>query len=262
MLFLLKMRFRIKPTQNQILMKKLFYIAIIFSLLSCSNNNSKKDTSVKTDTSNFHIAGAMKNVMWKGELGGIIRFDTIQNKKGLYGLGPESYLTGELLINDGLTYVSRVLTDTSMTVEQTDTVSAPFFVYANVNDWKEVTLPNGIHNIETIEKFINEQTKDAKRPFAFKLIGEVEKVDIHIQNLPKGTKVSSPKEAHQGQTNYEISDRAVEIIGFFSTEHQAVFTHHDTYVHMHLITQDKKAMGHLDAVEIDAKRMKLYLPVE
>ena len=39
--------------------------------------------------------------MWKGELSGTINLDTISNKKGLYGLGPESYLTGELLINNG-----------------------------------------------------------------------------------------------------------------------------------------------------------------
>lgn len=81
---------------------------------------------------------------------------------------------------------------------------------------------------------------------------------IHIQNLPEGTKVSSPQEAHQGQTNYELFNENVEIVGFFSTQHKGVFTHHDSYVHMHLITKDESKMGHVDELEI--RKLKLYLP--
>jgi len=72
--------------------------------------------------------------------------------------------------------------------------------------------------------------------FKFKLIGQVSSAIIHIQSLPKGTKVSSPDEAHQGQTNYNIANEDPEIIGFFSTEHTGVFIYHDSYLHMHLIT--------------------------
>lgn len=70
--------------------------------------------------------------------------------------------------------------------------------------------------------------------------------------------MSSPKEAHQSQMNYELKNEDVEIIGFFSTEHQGIFTHHDSYLHMHLITKDIKKMGHLD--EITFGDMTLYLP--
>jgi acetolactate decarboxylase len=73
--------------------------------------------------------------------------------------------------------------------------------------------------------------------------------------------VSSPAEAHQGQVNYSVNDEQVEIIGFFSTEHKTIFTHHDTFLHMHLITADRQQMGHLDEVLL-GKGMKLYLPVE
>ena len=200
----------------------------------------------------------MKNVMWKGELSGSINLDTISNKKGLYGLGPKSYLTGELLINDGQSYVSRVTSDSTMAVQKTFSVSAPFFVYANVTKWIEIELGSEIKKIKDIEKLVDEITIDLKRPFAFKLIGNVSKAVIHIQNLPKGTKVTSPTDAHQGQTNYKLKNEEVTIIGFFSTEHKGVFTHHDSNIHMHLITNNESKMGHLDEVEIE--NMKLYLP--
>lgn len=76
-----------------------------------------------------------------------------------------------------------------------------------------------------------------------------------------GTPVSSPAEAHQGQVNYQLNDEMSEILGFFSTSHKAVFTHHDTFLHMHLITKDRKKMGHLDEVLFSPGSVRLFLPV-
>ena len=131
-------------------------------------------------------------------------------------------------------------------------------VYGNVTEWNEIELPNDIKTIQVLEKVIDDKTSDFKRPFAFKLIGHVSSVIIHIQNLLKGTKFSTPNEAHQGQTNYNITNEDAEIVGFFSTEHKGVLTHHDSFLHMHLITKDESKMGHLD--ELKVEKMKLYLP--
>jgi acetolactate decarboxylase len=119
-------------------------------------------------------------------------------------------------------------------------------------------VPSKVESIQEVEKLIDDKTSDFKRPFAFKLIGHASKAIIHLQHLPEGAKVSSPDEAHQGQINYAIEEEDVEIIGFFSTEHKGVFTHHDSFVHLHLITADEQKMGHVDELEIG--KMKLYLP--
>lgn len=227
------------------------FTLLSFCLLSCNSKQSETYPDMQ-------IVGAMKNVMWKGELGASINLDTISNKTGLYGIGPESYLTGELLINDGKSYVSHVTSDSTMSVEKRFDVSAPFFVYTNVNTWNKIDLPADIKSIQDIQEFIDQNTKDFKRPFAFKLKGLAANAIIHSQNLPSGMKVTSPEDAHQGQTNFTLQNEEVEIIGFFSTEHKGIFTHHDSYLHMHLITTDESKMGHLDELEIG--EMKLYLP--
>lgn len=221
-------------------------------------NSSQKETEDTKTYPDLEIAGAMRDVMWKGELGSKINLDTITDKKGLYGLGPESYLTGELLINDGISYVSKVTSDSTMSVEKTFDVSAPFFVYAKVSEWSEIDLPATVKSMQDLEKYIDEQTAEYKRPFAFKVKGRVSKASIHIQNLPKGTTVSSPDEAHQGQISYELQNEEVTVIGFFSTAHKGVFTHHDSFLHMHSINKDEDKMGHLDEMVIG--EMKLYLP--
>jgi len=226
--------------------------------LSCHSSKKENHSNGIDSYPNITIVGAMKNVMWKGELGNNINLDTISNKTGLYGLGPSSYLTGELLINNGKSYVSKVTSNSTMTVKKTFEVSAPFFVYGNVSEWHEIELPPNVKTIKDLETFIDDKTADFKRPFAFKLIGQASSAQIHIQNLPEGTKVSSPDDAHQGQTNYDLVNKEVDIVGFFSTKHQGVFTHHDSYLHMHLITQDEGEMGHLDVLEIG--KMTLFLP--
>jgi len=238
--------------------KQLAFGLLTIGLIRCNSIPKEKNTQETETYPHIKIVGAMKNVMWKGELGSSIDLDTISDKYGLYGLGPVSYLKGEVLINNGKSYVSKVTSDTTMTVEKTFKTSAPFFVYGNVTEWNEIVLPSDVKTIQDLEKFIDDKTTEFKRPFAFTLIGQVSSAIIHIQNLPEGTKVSSPDEAHQGQTNYNIVNEDAEIIGFFSTEHKGVFTHHDSFLHMHLITKDESKMGHLDKVEIG--EMKLYLP--
>ena len=226
----------------------------ILTLTSCSK--------AQQTTSEVKIVGKMKNVMWKGQLYGSINLDTIANKTNLYGLGPVEYLTGEILIIDGKSYKSTVTSDTTMKVEETYDIKAPFFGYANISKWTEQTLPDSIQTIQQLETYLDIVTKNSPRPFMFKLTGTVEQATIHIVNLPKGSKVSSPDEAHQGQKNYELKNAQAEIIGFFSTEHKAIFTHHHTYLHMHLITTDRQKMGHLDEVLFKKGTMKLFLPTE
>ena len=235
--------------------KKLAYIFLILFCFSCKSNTEEKQSNTYSDVVSV---AAMKDVMWKGELFSKIKLDTIKPKNGLYGLGPEAYLRGEIVINNGKTYVSRILTDSTMAVNEISNAEAPFFVYANVTKWSKIKLPSSVKSIKDLESFIDNNTKDQKRPFAFKLDGSISKATIHIQNLPKGTKVSSPKEAHQGQINYQLESEDVEIIGFFSTEHQGIFTHHDSFLHMHLISKDKTKMGHLDDVVFN--EMSLLLP--
>lgn len=238
--------------------KQLAFGLLTIVLISCNSTQKEKSAKETATYPDIKIVGAMKNVMWKGEFGSSIDLDTISNKNGLYGLGPVSYLTGELLINNGKSYVSRVTSDSTMTVEKTFDTSAPFFVYGNVTEWNEMELPPDVKTIQDLQNYIEYKTTETKRPFAFKLIGQVSSAIIHVQNLPEGTKVSTPNDAHQGQTNYDLENEDAEIIGFFSTEHKGVFTHHDSFLHMHLITKDESKMGHVDQLTIG--EMKLYLP--
>lgn len=244
-----------KRQRRRMNLKTIFLTLVVFNIISCSSEAQHPAHKVT-------IVGQMKNVMWKGELQGNISLDTIFNKAHLYGLGPVEYLSGEILIIDGKSYRSSVTSDTTMKVEETFNIKAPFFGYTNISKWTERVLPGDIQTIQQLETWLDRITKNSPRPFMFRLSGMVERAIIHIVNLPAGSVVNSPDDAHKGQVNYRINNEQADIIGFFSTEHKAIFTHHDTFLHMHLLTDDRQKMGHLDDVLFKKGAMKLYLPVE
>ena len=246
------------PIKLKSLILKSIVTLLFTGMVSCNIKEKKKELGQTYP--DIHVVGAMKDAMWKGELYSKIDLDTIRNKNGLYGLGPQTQLTAELLIIDGKSYVSKVVSDSTMTVQETYKTGAPFFVFGNVKEWKSEKIPETITDMKALETFVDEQSKEMKRPFAFKVSGTVSDATIHIQNLPPNSKVSSPQEAHVGQTDYTLLDEAVDIVGFFSTEHQTVFTHHDTFMHLHLITQDRSKMGHLDHASFE--NITLYLPMK
>jgi acetolactate decarboxylase len=234
--------------------RMLFFILIVFTS-ACAPSEKRPDNAVK-------VAGAMRSVMWKGQLNSTILLDTIAEKTHLYGLGPAEYLTGELMIIDGRSYRSFLRQDSVMSVEETYNTGAPFFVYAHINEWIEHQLPDSIRSIQQLDDYLDATTRDAIRPFAFRLTGTIESATIHVVNLPKGSTINSPAEAHQGQRNFVISNEPCDIIGFFSTSHKSVFTHHDSNVHMHLITADKQKMGHVDKLTFTKGTARLYLPTK
>ena len=205
------------------------------------------------------ISGSMHQVMQVGELFPTIDLDTIKTRTRLYGLGPVEYLRGEIMILDGKSYVSAVTAPSRMKVDSTFKAKAPFFVYTHVDAWDETTLPDSVIDDKSLENYLVKVGINLSKPFAFKISGSVVTAKIHVVNLPKGSAVKSSTDAHKGQVDFRVTNKSADVIGFFSMEHQGIFTHHSSYVHMHLLTRDKMLMGHVDALTLK-KGAKIYLP--
>ena len=241
------------PWKNNISTIQLTFI-VIFWVATFPDQNifAQNNTSVQ-------IVGQLKDVMWKGELSGKINVDTIGNKSHLYGFGPLGYLRGEILILDGIAYQSTALNSQEMKVEQKENILAPFFAYANIQNWNTISLPEELSNLNDLEYFLDSICADREMPFFFKISGNIDSANIHVVNLPEGIKVRSPEEAHQGIVHYDLGNSEVHIIGFYSRNHQTIFTHHDTNMHLHLITCDLKKMGHLESLSFNPQRIKFFI---
>ena len=231
------------------MLKNITYIFSVLLFASCTKS---------TNTSSIKVVGEMRDVMWKGDLEGKIATDSL-NSKETYGLGPIEFLKGEIVVFEGQSYVSKVVDSISHEVNKVPSVSAPFFVYSTNSDLKVVELTPGNYSLKKIEELIDSVYKHYDQPLLIRIDGVFNKMKLHSVNLPDGNTVSSPDEAHQGLTQYDFKNISGSLIGFFSRNHKAVFTHHDSFFHAHFISDDREVLGHIDELNLDSSQIKLQV---
>ena len=223
------------------------YILFVIFLVSCNSS---------TSTSSVKVLGEMRDVMWKGDLKGKIATDSLNNKE-TYGLGPIEFLKGEIVVFEGQTFVSKVIDSVSHQVTKTPSVTAPFFVYSTNSDLKVVEFTLDNYSLKEIEEQIDSVYKNYDQPLLIRIEGVFNKMKLHSVNLPEGKQVSSPDEAHQGLTQYELNGISGSLIGFFSRHHKAVFTHHDSFFHAHFISDDRQVLGHIDELDFNSSNVTI-----
>ena len=206
--------------------------------------------------------GKMMRVHRDGDASPRVELTKLAELPGAFAIGPLAGLRGEITALDGVAYVARVEGGKPV-VENDWKRQAPFLVYGHVTAWKEVPLPATVQTPKDLESLLPEAAREAglnpAAPFPFKLHVPGGEFDYHIiNNTEEGYQVSRP---HQElMTHLQIHDRAAKVIGVYSTEHAGVFTHHGETTHIHVVSEDGKDAGHLDAATI-GEGAKLYLPV-
>ncbi len=206
------------------------------------------------------FAGAMRNVHQQGDLAAYLDTASLRGLKGLYALGPVEGLKGEITIFDGKPAVSTVRD--GMPAVGEGWPKACFLVYAQMERWQTVGLPKGVESLEHLQVFVRKSAKqaglDTDKSFPFLLTGAPKRVTYHIVWKTDG--LPHTKELHaKAKRPFEVTEREVQMVGFYSDKHHGVFTHHDTDIHVHARTTDGKDAGHVDAAEL-VPGMTLHLP--
>jgi acetolactate decarboxylase len=185
-------------------------------------------------------------------------------KNNLFGLGPFGKMQGEITIVDGKPMIAQVKADGSLLVNQIWQAEAPFFVYSNVSDWVSFELNVKVENLtdlqQAIERVAIQKGYSLNSPFAFRIVGQINELTTHVV-LPRSSEIPG-YQSGKNQVNYTYQNSLGELIGFYSQQHQGIFTHKDSYVHVHYVSDDMTIMGHVDKLLITGQRLKLLLPAK
>lgn len=200
--------------------------------------------------------------MHKGELSAQIDLSELKNTEHLYALGAVENLKGEILILDGKPFISSVQNQ-ELTISNSFDCKATLLVYASVNKWKSYVIPNSVITYNDLENHIDKIATnngiDTDEPFPFLLNGTAKSFSWHVINWKDGdSEHSHEKHIKSGIHNTELNQN-VEILGFYSNSHHAIFTHHTTNMHLHVKTTNDSISGHVDDLTLD-KGMTLKLP--
>lgn len=245
---LVKMKF-----QNIISISALIFIA----LYACSTQPTKDQ--------GFKVAykGALKNIMHKGDLSAQADLKDFKDTIHMYALGAVENLKGEILILDSQPYISSVQNE-ELTITHSFDHKATLLVYATVDEWTSITIPNHVATYNDLEKYIEQAAADegidTDQPFPFIISGRIRSFDWHVINWKDGDTEHSHEKHITSGPHGTLMDQDVEILGFYSDSHHAVFTHHTTDMHLHVKTMDGSLSGHLDGLTM-GEGMILQLPV-
>ena len=237
-------------------MNKTVYIAILAILVIAFISCRDKDNEVFPIEVKYF--GALSTIM-SGDISSTISLDSLRAKEHLYAIGAIGNLKGEIQIFDSNPSNSFVIND-SIKIGNTFNVDASLLVYSRVQEWESFQLDDMITK-SGLEIKIFELAKanniDTEEPFPFLIEGTVSSLDWHIINWKDGDLDHNHKKHKKSGLNGTIKDREVIILGFYSSKHKAVFTHHTTNIHMHFRTADDILAGHVDDVKVEPTEIKL-----
>ncbi|MGS0524136.1 FmdE family protein [Zobellia nedashkovskayae] len=233
-------------------MKKLISIALLSILLS--------QTMLAQTTPQVFTKGAMNNMGPTYDIK--VWLDTLPDKSNLFAMGPYDKMKGEITVFDGKPFFASAFEEGKAVVSQSWDIRSPFFVYSNVKNWEEFNLPGPLNSVQQIEENVAAIAKnkgyDLKEPFAFRIGGEFDQMTAHIVT-PRSPDIEGYRPDIKSQ-NFTLENEKGEILGFYSEQHQGVFTGSKSFIHVHYLRDDQTFMGHLDKITTGNRSLKLYLP--
>jgi acetolactate decarboxylase len=210
--------------------------------------------------SQVHHTGSM-STMGKENFKATVLLDTL-SKSHLYGIGPYGKMQGEITVLDGIPFISQADEQGSGIVTQNWNSEAPFFVYAHVDQWISYPIKKSIKSVRDLQQVIEElATKngyDSSTPFPFRIKGTITELTTHIVT-PRSPDVPGYKQG-RNQENYTNKNMKGELLGFYSQHHQRIYTHHDSFIHIHFIDAKRKVMGHVDKMAVEHKKLIILFP--
>lgn len=234
-------------------MKKITIISwVTFICTACQTTVEK--TEIKT-------VSAMKKVMMGEDLSAHISWDTVP-QKNLFAVGPLGRIQGEITIIDGKMYTSQVTKNNTVAIKNDWNIQSPFTVYAYVKEWEQIETQANFSNEEelqsSIEKIAQQLGRDLSNPFVFRIVGIFDTIDYHIISKPINEKEHSHELHNLAKKHFYLQNVAGELLGFYSQNHEGVFTHRGQYIHTHFIDDQKQSMGHLERVKA-SKKIKILI---
>lgn len=250
-------------------MKYLLYLSTLLLLFSCGNSsneeNQNETNEVEDNNLEFTVeySGALKNIMHKSDVSAYADLNDFKGTEHFYALGAVEGLKGEILVLDGEPYISSVHEE-QLKIDNSLDYKASLLVNTSVKEWNEFDIDSEIITYEELESFISttagQNGIDVTQPFPFLLKGRADSLSWHVINWPEGdTEHTHEKHINSGLHGTHESIE-LEILGFYSDSHHAIFTHHTTNMHLHFISKDKTKTGHVDGLTL-GEGMKLLLPM-
>jgi len=234
-------------------LKKLISALLVLSILTAC------DSTIQTISVEHH--GVLREIMREQKLdvnADLLDYESVSN---LYALGALEGLSGEILILDGKPLHSYA-NEGSLVIDRSFNWKATLLVTSQVTAWESFKIDAIINENSDLQALVFKEAQrlgiNADEAFPFMLKGSIDSIEWHVINAKEAT--AQNHDAYKaaglkGTGQYKDA----RVLGFYSNQHEGIFTHHGSYLHMHFINEEESVMGHVDALKNDGS-LSLWLP--
>jgi acetolactate decarboxylase len=217
-------------------MKIIIYLLLLvvpFAWAGCSGPQGNDDTLFQISTINALLDGDYTGSMTFGEL----------KRHGTFGLGTFDALDGEMIGLEGGFY--QIKSD-GVAYPVPDSMTTPFAVVTVFDADKTLPSQEGM-DYDGLQSYLDQAIPDKSIFYAVKIDGTFNY--IKTRSVPKQQKPYPPLvEVVKEQTVFEFHDVSGTIVGFRCPD--SVKGVNVPGYHLHFITEDRKAGGHLLACQL------------
>lgn len=211
-------------------------------------------------------SGAMSKIRQEKRVDAAIMVDTIK-AKNLYAVGPVENLRGEIIVWNNVAFVAAINEEKKPYVRKdVKNLKAIFLVYADVNEWDTLMInKKEISSLKELESTITNAAHrhglDTSSAFPFQVFGKAKQGSGHIMYKDSSVKLITPEELQKAAYINTFTDQYIQMLGFYSQHHQTIFTHHDSYLHIHYRLRNKYQAGHLEQIHLDPdQELRILFP--
>jgi len=207
-------------------------------------------------------AGEQREIFRSGRASAKVLLADLAALPDLYALGPCAGLDGEITVLKSQPYVSKLRGGGDRyVVDRSFDHGAIFLVWAQMWAWDDIAVPESVASHSELEAFVKQSARqnaiDTNTPFPFLMTGSPRELVWHINVDRTGGQAITPELFRKSKQQYTLRGERVDIFGVYSERHGGIFMSPDLKIHIHFVSRDSGATGHIDAITPAAMTLRL-----
>jgi alpha-acetolactate decarboxylase len=239
-------------------MKKIPFVLLL--LLLAAHQAAGQNGNISNKPVHY---GNFEEMVHAGNVKGVVGLSEALDGPHVFAVGATAGGAGEITAIDGriwLDYGSDGLGNASRSIPPEE--EAVLLVVIQVNAWRDIRVPYDMNEVELYEFILSQAERvnlNIEHPFPFLLEGKLLNIDWHVLDGKKLKLGGHGKGGLFKKVSEHLPSATGEVVGFYSAETQGVYTHPGESWHLHVVMDDQKKAGHVDALAV-AQGTILRLP--